>query len=632
MATLAELERALINADKAGDMDAARKIAVIVKRERENRDNSIPEQTQIQGTVIQTPEPSFADKAIGVGETALTGVTGVAGGTLGMIGGTLKGLAEQLIAGNYGTPEGANAVAESAMRSAGIMTYAPRGQVGQGYVQNVGETLGVVPAVMGVGALGASAITQSARSAAPIIQAAGRQVAAPVARAASQVASQVRERINPTPQPTPGTRGSGGSAGTDIADIRRTNAQGLPVPIDLTEGQATRGFAEQRFERETAKLPEQGASLRERFAEQNQQLQQNLDSFIEMTRADAPDLRSIGLSVDDALTSRVNRDKTKIRALYKEAEKAGEMEVPVTLDSVVKHLVDNAPESHVASVLKAVRDKAIQLGVAVDTPDGLIAKPVTLNTAELFRRSINNSVNHEAPNVRQASIMKGLIDNQTAELGGGLYKRARTARTKFANDYGNVGLVKNLIGTKNGSTDRAIALEDVLRRTVIDPSTSLDTLRHTRKLLQTEGQKGMQAWRELQGGTLKHIRDEALKNVARDDRGSAIISPSMLDKTISQLDRSGKLELIFGTQGADKLRILNDVAKVVLTSPPGSVNTSNTASVLAGMMDLAISGSAGVPVPLMTGFKMITSKIKDRKLRARVQKALGNRRTRGQNQ
>jgi hypothetical protein len=89
------------------------------------------------------------------------------------------------------------------------------------------------------------------------------------------------------------------------------------------------------------------------------------------------------------------------------------------------------------------------------------------------------------------------------------------------------------------------------------------------------------------------------------------------------LDKSGKLDFVFGKKGAEQLRTINDVAKDVLTAPPGAVNTSNTASVLAGMMDIAISGTAGVPAPIMTSFRLLTKGIKDAKTRAKVKKALG---------
>lgn len=625
MATLQELERALVNADRAGDMDAARKIAAVLGRARKDIVNQIPD-TQVPETVVRPPEPTIGEKVAGAGEAALTTVTGAAGGTVGMIGGTLKGLAEQILSGNFGTQEAAKLVEKSAMEGAQALTYVPRTQAGREYAQDVGEVMQqVIPVTPLTAELGM--IGQSTRMAAPAVRATAQQkVVAPVQQAAQRAGQTVKQAVGmETPAaPAPGTGASIGAAGVDAATLRQAKAQELPVPIKLTEGQKTRTFEQQRFEREVAKDPAIGEPIRQRFAEQNKQLQQNLDAFIDMTGAEAPDLRSIGFSVDQALRSRAARDKTKIRTLYKEAEKAGEMEAPVRLDSVVQHLVESAPEAEVANVLKAVRSKAIQLGVAAeDANGGLVAQPVPLKTAELFRRSINNATNAEPTNIRQAAIMKGLIDDQTASLGGNLYQQARAARVRYAADYENIGLVKNLLGQKRGSADRAIAMEDVLKRTIIEPSTSLDTVRQVRRLLQTEGDAGKQAWRELQGGTLNYIKEQATKGVTRDELGNPIINAGQLDKVITQLDKTGKLDFIFGKKGAEQLRTINDVAKDVLTAPPGSVNTSNTASVVLAAMDMAISGTAGVPAPVLSTIRILGQRAKDAKTRARVKRALG---------
>ncbi|MES0445008.1 MAG: hypothetical protein ABUJ92_00545 [Desulfobacterales bacterium] len=622
MATLPELERALVNADAAGDVDAARKLAAVIQRARADVIGQIPAgdgPAQIFETQPQQPEPTLGEQAVGVGETALATATGATGGMVGMIGGTLKGLAEQILAGEFGTQEAANLVQQSAQEGAQALTFTPRTPVGQEMTQSVAQAAEAITPILPVSG-GLAAIPAGLKAAAPIARAAGAEAIAPVRGAVQRVA----ETLKPTQAATPGTMPTVGAAGVDMATLRQAKAAELPVPINLTEGQKTRAFEQQRFEREAAKAPEVGEPIRQRFAEQNMQLNQNLDAMVDKTGAAAGDLRSIGLTVDKALRDRAARDKTKIRTLYKEAEKSGEMEAPVTLDNVVRHIVDSAPEAEVANVLKAVKAKALQLGVAIeDSQGGLTALPVKLRDAELFRKSINAATNAEPTNIRQASIMKGLIDDQTADVGGALYKRARDSRVKYAKDYENIGLIKNLIGKKRGTSDRAIAMEDVLRRSIIEPSASLDTIRQVRRLLQTEGANGKQAWKELQGGTLNHIKEQATKNVARDELGNPIVSAAQLDRTITQLDRSGKLDFIFGKKGAEQLRTINDVAKDVLTAPPGSVNTSNTASVVLAAMDMAISGTAGVPAPILTSMRLIGKGLKDAKTKARIKRAIG---------
>jgi hypothetical protein len=249
-----------------------------------------------------------------------------------------------------------------------------------------------------------------------------------------------------------------------------------------------------------------------------------------------------------------------------------------------------------------------------------------LGDAENLRKFVTRAASSNTSNktnIKFASDIKAAIDAATEGKGGDLYKKARATYAQSMSDYENFGLAKNLLKSKRGSTDRAIAMEDVLHKSVISPSTSMDSVAKLKQLLQSEGETGQQAWRELQGGTLRHIRDEALKGVTRDAAGNQIVSASGLDRVVTSLDKSGKLDLVFGKKQAEKIRTVNEVAKDVLTAPPGAVNTSNTATVLAGLMDIAISGTTGVPAPVATVFNQVTSRIKDAKLRARVKASLG---------
>lgn len=630
MATIQELERALVNADRAGDTDAARKLAAVIIRARQDASNLIPG-TPVLEAVAQPEKPTIGERVVGTGEAALSMATGATGGTIGMIGGTLKGLAEQILSGNFGTQEAVKLVEQEAMKGAQALTYAPRTQQGQEIAKAGGELIAqVLPPVLPMIAA-PGAVQQAAQQAKTAARVAATPVVQAVKETAQTAAGKLKQAITPSAPSgaTPGTPGSAGSMGVDIATQRAMKAEELPIPIKLTEGQKTRQFEDVRFERETAKLPEVGEPLRERFAQQNQQLRQNLDAFIDMTGAQAGESnfrRATGVAVNEALRSRAARDKAKIRVLYKEAERAGELENPVNLSPIADYLNRNRAGRSSAPIMSTLAEEFKVQGIGTGSlADGTLQTgPVTLKQAESLRRSINRFVKDNDPNdVRIASELKQLIDSQTEGLGGNLYKQARAARARYAADYENIALVKNLLGVKRGTTDRAIALEEVLNRSIIDPGTSLDTIRQMRKLLQTEGDNGMQAWRELQGGTLQYIKEEALRNVAPDQFGNRIVSPAQLDRVITNLDKSGKLQFVFGKKGAEQLRTINDVAKDVLTVPPGTVNTSNTASVLAGLMDVAISGTSGVPAPVMTGFRLSRNSIKDKKIRARVRQALG---------
>jgi hypothetical protein len=616
MATLDQLEKALVLADQAGNVDDARRLAQIIKDERARPGFMAFEAgaATVPGTEIQEPEPTLIEQAQGVGEAALTTATGAIGGTVGHVTGALKGIAEEIVTGQFGKGIGEKSAGEAAR----ALTYEPRTATGKEYVQTIGEAAQqltpLAPMTAEMGAIG-----QAVKGVAPIAKAQAVQKVAPVVQAvkdrlpAAKIAK--KEPIN----------GSVGAAAVDAGELRQVRAGELPVPIKLTKGQKTREFEAQQFERETAKRADVGEPIRKRYQEQNLQLQQNLDDFIDTTGAKAFDLRSLGITVDKAVRESAAKAKTKVRALYKKAEKSGELEAPVTLTNLVRHINESAPESEVANVLKTIRAKAVQLGAATEGQSGnLIPAQTTLRNSELIRRSINNATNMEPTNIRQSSIMKNLIDEQTEGAGGDIYRQARAERAKYAKTYENVGLVKRLLGLKKGSGDRAIAIENILQESVLAPSTSLDSIKHLRKVLGRAGGNGKQAWSELQGGVLRHIKDQALKNVATDEAGNRLVSASQLDRVITQLDKTGKLDFIFGKKGAEQLNTLNDVAKVVMTAPPGTVNFSNTATAIAAMLDLMGSATTGVPAPIATGLRALVGSIKDAKLKKKVKEALGD--------
>lgn len=595
------------------------------------------------------PRPTLGERVIGTGEAALTAVTGATGGTLGMIGGTLKGLAEQILSGNFGTPEAARLVEQSAAEGAQALTFAPRTESGQVQAQALGELAqnliplaGLTPAAGAAGAVrpnapaGVVARAGAIETARSVAGAQGAAAATGAIRVADRVAEATKKGATTLPRravealrrqeqaPTPGTKGSVGAAATDMANQRIATAQSLPVPVQLTRGQATRDPAQLKFEVETAKMPEEGIPLRQRAMEQNEAVLQNFDVMLDMTGAQAPTLRAVGAAVDKALVQQAARDKAQVRAAYKAAETAGEMEAPVNLSALVQHLNEAAPEAATAPLLTTARAKALQLGVAVEQNGQLVPAPVPLKTAELFRQSINRATDFEPTNVRQSTIMRGLVDEATNGLGGDLYREARKLRQRFAQNYEDRAAISKLLRTKRGTTDRNVALEDVFGSSILQAS--LDDVRNVRRVLQRSGADGAQAWKELQGATLNWVRDQATKNVATDASGNRVISAAGLDKAVRELDVDGRLDFIFGKQGAQQLRDLNDLAKYVKTVPPeAGINTSNTAAtLLAAFGDVVLSTSMGIPAPLATSSKLALSRIKDVKLRKRIAEALNN--------
>jgi len=632
-----KVPQSVVDAYKAGKMapeDAA-------EFERDMRANPalVPEGMEIKAFKASIPgaeasdarppaaAPTIGERIVGAGETALNLGTGLVGGAVAPV----AGLATALTSPNAadGSLQGAS---NAAGRVAENLTYAPRTSAGQDMAAATGNALSnAIPLAGLTGEMGA--LARAGQVARPTTQAIAPIVRDTVGTAAQNVAQGVRAAparvmgavgLGEVPAaPTPGTMGSVGAMGVDMATQRRMAAQELPVPIELTKGQATRDFAAQRFEGETAKNPEAGAPIRERFTEQNKQVVQNLDAYLDMTGAEAPDLRSVGIKVDTALRQQLAKDKAEVRVAYKNAEKAGELEAPVSTQGVIDLLNESSAAEGTAKVLGAAKKEIQRLGGAtLDDAGNLLPAEMPLKNMEQLRQFINSNMEQVGPDAFYGPRIKSAIDAATEGAGGTLYREARAKRARVAQNYEDRAVINRLLSEKPGTSDRRVAFEDVFKHSVLDGS--LDDVRNVRRVLHRSGDEGRQAWKELQGQTVSYLREEATKNVARDQAGNPIVSASGLDRAVKRLDADGKLKLVFGEKGAEQIRTLNDVTNHIKTVAPGAVNTSNTASVILAAMDMAISGAGGMPLPIMSGLRLAVNNVKDRRLRMRVSEALGD--------
>lgn len=622
MATLQQLEQALAGAHKAGDTDAARRLAAIIIEARKNPQNLLPDAT-IQETVPRQPEPSALEQVVGAGETAATIFTGATSGTAGMIGGTLKGIAEQMLAGNFGTQVGADAVERSAAEGMQALTYAPRTRAGQRQVEVVGMALeplvAVAPMTAEIGAIGAGA-RQAAQGVAPIVGARAARVTQPVVAAGQRAIQAVRERVTPA-QEAGGFGGrSAGAAELTMEQQRLAQAAELPVDPQLTKGQRTGDFALRRFEEETAKDAELGEPLRQRGAQQNVAVAQNLDEFLEATGAEQGTRLGAGLVITDALRRSYASGKNKVRALYQQARKDGEMLTPVATDDVVATINASRSAESTAPVITAAKRELIRLGGALEEADGSLSpRQLSLADMEQVRQLVTRATKQEGPDLKFGGDIKRAIDASTEGKGGAAYKAARAAYAKLAQQFENDSLVSQLINTKKGKVDRQVALENVVDRIRSAPKESVERMRN---LLWAQGDNGRQAWRETQGAMIRDIAEKTFENVSRDVQGNPIPSAAKLNKVLTELDKAGKLDLIFTKAGAEQLRTLNEVVKVIKVLPPGAVNSSGTASVLAGIIDAMAIASSGIPVPLVTLTRQAAKLARQAKIKSKIRESL----------
>jgi hypothetical protein len=427
--------------------------------------------------------------------------------------------------------------------------------------------------------------------------------------------------VAPAPAPA-GARVSVGAAATPEALRRTTTAEGLPVPVTLTKGAATRDAQQLAFEKEQIKS-DLGGPLRQRAEENNLQALQNFDALAEMTDAQLMDLSSTGGAVVKSLTEGLTAAKNRTRAAYKAAEKAGELENNVTLSTVVDYINENIPEGDLAPILKAAQQKAIAIGAAVPDADGrLVAQPITLRQAESLRQTFQRAGFEGADQFHSGSL-KRAFDVETEGLGGDLYKKARQIRLEQARKFENRAIVARLIKNRKGMEDPQVAADQVFRKSILNSSP--EEITFLKRVLLTSGNDGQQAFKELQGATVRHLRDEATKGMGMDSQDRPLISPAKLHQSVQALDANGRLDVILGKKNAQIVRDLDDVVRYVTTVPPGTlVNSSGTAgTLLAAMAEAGATGAlTGLPLPVASGIRQIIKMRQEGRTKAKINEAL----------
>ena len=104
----------------------------------------IPTEENLARPMPEQPERTLLDEAIGLGEAALTTVTGATGGAIGFGIGAAEGILGELT-GRIPQGEGIH----EATRLASELTFQPRTEAGQENVKALGDILGVLPPVLG---------------------------------------------------------------------------------------------------------------------------------------------------------------------------------------------------------------------------------------------------------------------------------------------------------------------------------------------------------------------------------------------------------------------------------------------------------------------------------------------------
>lgn len=685
MATMQEMERALVNAYNAGDMDATRALATAISQARQQGGGSVDaaaqayeqsmaaaraaEERSRAGAPPPQPPPSLGQQALGAAETALALGTGAVGGTAGFVGGTVVGMgreiARDILSGRSGTREAQQLVDaaaqggapmsmgdraranqpeamasmrrvfQTAQQGARALTYEPRTATGREMTQEAGQFLGealppVLPIIGAPGTAMAAArqaapvARQAAIAAAPVAQAV---VAAPT-RAAQAVgrAVGIGEAARPAATAATAGRASTGAAATPLELQRFAEAE--MAGLRLSEGEMKRDPELLAVEKEQAKTPGIQGPYLQRQQENNQAALRNLEQVLDSTGAETGDLAGTGIRVVDTLMSGWRGEKAKTDALYTKFRESPEAQAPVDVSPIVAYL-NSQPRgvSGITGVPDTARQNAVALGIVAEGPDGTLVSGAgtTLGRLEEFRQSVS-AISAGNPNDKRLAVeLKRTIDAIGGPIGGEMTRAMRAQRQRQAQKYENRAIVARLLLQKKGMDDAQTPVEDVFQKTILGARPSEIT--HIKRVLSTiPDEEGKQAWSELQGATVRHLLTQAESGIGADNL--PVISGAKLDRALRAFDQNGKLDLVMGKAAAEQIRTLNQVLKYIQSTPPlTSINNSGTARTIINLMaeSLAQGALVGVQLPILQGAKMLRDNIKDRRTRERITQALNYR-------
>jgi hypothetical protein len=367
---------------------------------------------------------------------------------------------------------------------------------------------------------------------------------------------------------------------------RHIEADSLPEPVRLTNGQATGNVSQLSMEQNRRGVDPELAA---RFNEQNGQLVKNLDAIRETAAPDAYGTKTIENS-DSLINTYKELDSARndvINQKYKALRDANggdfPIDAPALLDNVnatlKKDLLSNdAPASQMAELSRMAAEKSMtfedylslrrNLGdISRTSKDGTTRRAASLMIQELENLPLQDGAKQLKPLADEArSAAKArfqMLEKDPA------YKAAvedSIAPDKFMEKF-----------VVNGTRDNVKTMIDQLGR---------DSVAH----------------QHMSAGTLNWLREKAVDS-------SGNFSQAAFNKALNQLDKSQKLNLVFNPDASSTLKTLGNVAQYTQAQPKGSfVNNSNTlvgamAERAAGGLEAAANavggGKFGIPVGSM---------------------------------
>lgn len=370
---------------------------------------------------------------------------------------------------------------------------------------------------------------------------------------------------------------------------RHIEADSLPVPVRLTEGQATGDIVKLSNEQNRRG---QEPALAQRFNEQNNQLVENLGAIRETAAPDVYGTKTIenSQSIIDFYKKIDDAKNTDIRTAYKALEDANGGQFPVD----GKTFAINAE----AMLSKKLKTEFLPSSIRSQLERFKAGEQMTFEQFEAMRTNLAAEIRKaERSGDGNAAMASSLVRQALEDLP---MPEGAAANLKAIADNAR-NLAKQRFDMLRKDPAYKAAVDDTVPADKFINKFVINGVNKNIKTMVDHLGRNSEAHQHMAAGTINWLKDKA---GIVDETGN--FSQAGYNKALKQLDATNNLNEIFTPESASKLKTLGNVARYTQAQPRGAfVNNSNTlvgalADRAAGLteagLNLAFGGKYGIPV------------------------------------
>jgi hypothetical protein len=341
---------------------------------------------------------------------------------------------------------------------------------------------------------------------------------------------------------------------------RHIEADSLPVPVRLTEGQATGDIVKLSNEQNRRG---QDPALAQRFNEQNNQLVENLGAIRETAAPDVYGTKTIenSQSIIDAYKKIDDARNTDIRTAYKALEDANGGQFPVD----GKTLATNAE----AMLSKKLKTEFLPSSIKSQLDRFKAGEQMTFEHFEAMRTNLAAEIRKaERSGDGNAAMASSLVRQALEDLP---MPEGAAANLKAIADNAR-NLAKQRFDMLRKDPAYKAAVDDIVPADKFMNKFVINGVNKNIKTMADHLGRNSEAHQHMAAGTINWLKDKA---GIVDETGN--FSQAAYNKALKHLDDVKNLNEIFTPESLSQLKTLGNVARYTQAQPRGAfVNNSNT--------------------------------------------------------